>query len=302
MTNVTNVTAVIATLDRPAALDRCLDAILCGDMLPAEVIIVDQSQHNATQAVVEQRCESRVSIVYMRRRQRNASASRNAAIAHASSPIVAVTDDDCLPERTWIAVINQTFTAPGAPDAMTGRVLALGPDEPGLFAASLRRSNRRDEFAGKVLPWVVGTGGNFAVKRAWFDRIGGYDERLGPGSHGKASEDIDLFYRLLCAGAHIRYEPDAVIYHERQSKTRRLASRWSYGYGTGAFCGIQLRRGDVFALHIICQWLLTQGRLFVEAIGHRQWLQAYQRSLSLRGTVRGLGYGLRARAGYRSEP
>ena len=73
-----------------------------------------------------------------------------------------------------------------------------------------------------------------------------------------------------------------------------MASRWNYGYGTGAFCGIWLCRGDLFALRIIGYWLLHQCRLLVGAIRRGQWLLAYQRSLSLRGTMRGLVYGFRA--------
>jgi glycosyltransferase involved in cell wall biosynthesis len=294
MINVGNVTVIIATLDRPDALGRCLDALLSSDVLPAEVIIVDQSQDDATRSVVEQRRASMVPIIYIRRQQRNASASRNAAITRASCSVVAVTDDDCMPDRGWIAAIERTFASQTAPDAMTGRVLPLGPDEPGLYAVSVRESIKRTEFKGKVEPWVVGVGNNVAVKRAWFNCIGGYDERLGPGSHGKYADDTDLFYRLLRAGALVRYEPDALIYHERKSQGGRMATRWGYGFGIGAFCGIWLCRGDLFALHIIVHWLLLQCRLLVGAIGRRQWLQAYQRSLSLRGAVRGLVYGLRA--------
>ena len=294
MTSFANLTAAIATLDRPNALARCLDGLLAGDVLPAEVIIVDQSQNDATQFVVEQRQAGAVSLVYIRQQRRGLSASRNAAIARATCPVLAVTDDDCVPDRGWIAAIDRTFTAPTAPDAVTGRVLPLGPDVSGLHAISPRESTVRADFSGKVVPWTVGTGANFAVKREWFSRIGGgYDERLGAGSPGKAAEDADLLYRLLCAGACIRYEPDVLIYHERQSKARRLASRWSYGYGIGAFCSIWLRRGDPYALYIFSHWMLYQCRSLAGAIGCRQWMQAYQRSLSLRGTVGGVIYGLR---------
>ena len=41
---VANITAVIATLNRPLALGRCLGALLSGVQVPAEIIIVDQSE------------------------------------------------------------------------------------------------------------------------------------------------------------------------------------------------------------------------------------------------------------------
>jgi hypothetical protein len=113
------------------------------------------------------------------------------------------------------------------------------------------------------------------------------------GSPGKAAEDIDLFYRHLRAGARIRYEPDALVYHQRQSKAQRLASRWSYGYGIGAFCSLWLCRGDLYALCVLGYWIAWQSWGFAVATARRQWLETYQRWLSLRGTLGGLMYGFR---------
>ena len=287
-----NLSVAIATLDRPDVLARCLDALAAGTVLPAEVIIVDQGQTDATKAIIEER-EAAVPILYIRQQRSGLSASRNAAMARASHAIVAVTDDDCVPDREWVATIERAFASPPTPDALTGRILPLAPDKPGLFAAASRESTLRTEFHGKVLPWIIGSGGNFAVKREWVILIGGYDERLGVGSPGKAAEDMDIFYHLLQAGACIRYEPDALIYHQRKSKAQRLATRWSYGYGIGAFCTMWLRRGDLYMLRILGHWLCWQCRDFAVATGRRQWLEAYQKWLVLGGTVSGLMYGLR---------
>src|SRR5262249_59428676 len=109
---------------------------------------------------------------------------------------------------------------------------------------SSRRGTERVEFRGRPLPWLVGTGANIAVRREWASRIGGYDERLGAGTRGGAGEDLDFLYRLLRSGAHVRYEPDALVYHERQSKARRRKTRTSYGRGVGACCALWLRERD----------------------------------------------------------
>jgi GT2 family glycosyltransferase len=295
MTRVAHLSVTIATLDRPEALARCLDALLSGAVLPGEVIVVDQSRDDATKTIIERRQGGAVPIVYVRQQRRGLSASRNAALAQVSHPIVAVTDDDCVPDPGWIEVIERAFDSPTAPHALTGRVLPLGPEVPGTYAVATRESPVGTEFSAKALPWLIGSGNNFAVKRDCFARVGGCDERLGVGSPGKAAEDIDLFYRLLRAGARIRYEPDALIYHQRQSQAQRMASRWSYGYGTGAFCSMWFRRGDLYALGILGYWLCWQCRHLAVAIGRRQWLEAYQRWLSVRGTSGGLIYGLRVR-------
>ncbi len=293
MTQIVQISATIATLDRPDALVRCLDALLSGGVLPAEVIIVDQSQNDATQEVVEARRNSKVPIIYVRQARRGLSASRNFALAHVRCPVIAVTDDDCVPDPGWIAAIARTFESAPALHALTGRVLPLGPETSDTYVVAVRESLSRQEFTGKTLPWIIGGGNNFAMKRDWFERAGGCDEHLGVGSPGKAAEDMDLFYRLLRAGATIRYEPNALVYHERTSKGRRLATRWSYGFGIGAFCSLWLRRGDFYALRVLMNWLGWQSRELIVAGQHRRWPEAHQRLLSLRGTLGGLVYGLR---------
>lgn len=299
MIRVAQITVAIATMNRPDALERCLDALLRGHTLPAEIIVVDQSHDDATQPVVAQRQRDDVRIRYVRQGRRGLSASRNVALRGATCPVVAVTDDDCVADEGWVAAIERVFTQPDAPDAVTGRVLPLGPPMLGTYAVSSRTNATRRLFSGNVLPWLVGTGANVAVKRAWIERIGEYDERLGTGSSGGAGEDIDYLRRLLRAGARICYEPDVVIYHERQPKDRRLATRLSYGRGVGACCAIWLRQGDGYALRILAHWWLLRTQLMRAAVLRGHWAGMYEEVLVHVGTIRGLVYG--ARCAKRSE-
>jgi glycosyltransferase involved in cell wall biosynthesis len=293
MTGVADVTVTIATLDRPDALARCLAALLSGHRLPTEIVIVDQGQKGPAQAVVEQHRLKQVAIHYLHQARRGLSLSRNTALQCATCPIVAVTDDDCVPDPTWIANLERAFASPTKPDAVTGRVLPLGPEAPGLYMIAPREDTVRSEYRRRALPWVVGSGNNYAVKRDWYVRLRGCDERLGVGSPGQSAEDMDLFYRLLRQGACICYDPEVVVYHELQNERRRLATRWSYAYGMGAFCSLWLRQGDAYALYVLVRWLLAHTRKLATALVAREWWQVRQRSLSLRGTMGGLMYGLR---------
>jgi GT2 family glycosyltransferase len=285
-------TVAVATMNRPTALARCVTALLMGQTLPGEVIIVDQSAQTETADLVAAAGWDRVvPLTYVRQARRGLAASRNAAIAHASRPIVVFTDDDCVPDEGWLTAIVAGFDGAEKPDAVTGRVLPLGPDRPGFYAVSTRGSRVRTLYRGRSLPWAVGSGGNTAVKREWLDRVGGFDERLGAGSPGRSAEDMDVFYRLLRAGATVRYEPHAVVFHERQDGARRLASRPAYGFGMGAFCALWARRHDAYAGWMLARWCFDRSRALLTACARRRWRRVREELLMLRGAACGIAYG-----------
>lgn len=287
------ITIAISTLNRPEALASCLDSILSGERLPAEIVIVDQSRDDRTKMVVENQNSPDVELKYFHHTGRGLGAAQNIAIAHACCPVVAVTDDDCHPAPDWVARIEQAFASPSQLDGLTGRVLPLGPDEPGSYAVSSRTSTVRVDFDRDAMPWDVGSGNNFAVKREWLNRIGGNDERLGPGSPGQGAVDMDLFHRLLQAGARIRYEPDVVVYHDRTSKAGRISRRIPYGYGMGACCRMWLKEKDPQALRVLGRWSrLRMSRLW-QGIRKRHWMLVHEEVLVLAGTIGGFVNGLR---------
>lgn len=289
---LTNITVAVATLGRPEALKRCLDAILEGQVLPAELVIVDQGRTDEIQRLLAGLQIAPVSLVYVPQDRRGLSASRNAAAEASGCPAIAFTDDDCVPSPGWLAAIDRAFAADIDVSAVTGRLLPLGPEKPGTYVVSSRESAIRINFHQKTLPWFVGSGANFSIKYEALRSAGGFDERLGVGSPGKASEDMDLIYKLLRSGRKILYEPEAVIYHERQDKAYRLASRWNYGFGIGAFCTIWMLRGDLYSVYMLANWFYTRARELAGSILGRRWFETHQWWLSIAGTLRGIFYGL----------
>jgi GT2 family glycosyltransferase len=196
-----------------------------------------------------------------------------------------------VPERGWLATVEKAFASMDNLAVVTGRVLPLSPEGDKLFPVASRTSTVRREFSHKALPWIVGSGNNFAVKREWFAKIGGCDERLGPGSPGQGGVDMDLFYRLLRAGARICYEPESIVYHERQNKAGRIARRWMYGHGMAACCTIWLRQHDAYAWRVLGHWLGFRTWLLATAVWRRQWMSVYEELLVLTGSMKGLMYG-----------
>ena len=106
-----------------------------------------------------------------------------------------------------------------------------------------------------------------------------------------------MLYRLLRAGATLRYEPAAIILHERQETARRLGSRPSYGFGMGAFCALWARRYDTYAFWMLAQWCAERGRALLASFVRRRWYRVHEELLMLRGLASGFAYGLTAPRG-----
>lgn len=286
-----DMTVAIATMDRPEAIRRCVEALLAGQRLPAEIIIVDQSTADTTRDLVAASdWQTPLPIRYLRDARQGLAASRNRAIDAATCPVIVFTDDDCVPDAGWIAALAETFGETDGPDVVTGPILPLGPDEPGRYAISTRASRVRACYQGRALPWEVGSGANTAVRREWLARIEGFDERLGAGSPGRSAEDLDLLYRLLRAGAKVVYEPSAIVFHERADSARRLATRPAYGFGMGAFCALWAHRHDPYAAWMLTRWAADRVYALGTSCVRRRWRRVHEELLMLRGAASGFAH------------
>ena len=283
-------------MERPDAVRRCLRSLAAGRLPPPEVVVVDQSRDERTQAVLREAAEG-LPIVVVRQEPRGLGASQNAGVRAARGAVVAVTDDDCVVDAAWLATIARAFAETPGLGALGGRVLALPPEGDRTWPVSTRTSARRADFQGRGRPWAVGSGNNFAVRRELFLRIGGCDERLGPGSPGLGGVDMDLFYRLLRAGAHVRYDPNALVHHERQTLAERLARRPLYGHGMGAAVAFRLRERDRRAPGLLAAWLRLRIAMLGRAALRRDWAAAREEVTMLGSTARGLRHGFGTRDG-----
>lgn len=289
------VSVVISTRDRVALLERCLRSLAAGRVLPAEAVVVDQSRGDESAATVKRLDEELpFRVVYVRHEGLGLGASQNLALRHARHPVVAVTDDDCVPDANWLAVIEETL-ADEAVAGVTGRVLPLPTSDGALVPVSSRVGESRIDFGSGAAPWNVGSGNNFAVRRSQLLRVGGNDERLGPGSPGRGGVDMDLFYRLLRAGARLRYEPRSIVLHQQVTSQQRLGRRIPYGFGMGACFGIWLREGDLHALRHLGSWVALRFRRFARGIRRGDVKLIREELLVLVGTAGGLVHGTRLR-------
>jgi glycosyltransferase involved in cell wall biosynthesis len=139
----------------------------------------------------------------------------NEAIRLARSEVLAFIDDDVTVDKLWLEEIESFFQRANAHLIGQGVIrlsnLISGDQEiRGLLQRY--RTVPQLEFDNGVGDLHSLNGANFAVRCVVFDRIGLFDERLGPGASG-TSEDVDLAQRILKANMKIVYMQRAVVYH-----------------------------------------------------------------------------------------
>jgi len=287
------ITVGVATCGRPDGLARCLRALAAQSVKPGEVIVVDQAPTDQARAAVGS--SGLENVRYLEQPRLGLSASRNVALRSAGEAVLAVTDDDCEADPAWVGALAAAFDRTPKPEAVTGPVLPLGEGPPGTFAISLRQSDIPVDHSGRVIPWSVGSGGNFAARVSVLRSHEGWDERLGTGSPGQAAEDADLFYRLLKSGAVVRYDPAVIVRHEWQTRARRLATRSSYGYGVGAMCGLWLARRDPYALRMLAAYSRLHVRRLLGGLRRGDRVRTAEHVRALASVLPGVAHGLAAR-------
>ena len=251
---------VIPSRNRPDFLLAAVGSVLAGDVLPAEIVVVDQSDtpHEGLAGMgVVHGC----TVHYLHTAPRGVSRARNAGLQAATQPVVVFTDDDVLVDRAWLGALVGAVGGPESRDVATGRVLATESEVPGAFAPALVGSEEPAVYQGRLRRDVL-EAGNMAAARRVIAQLGGFDERLGPGTAFPAGEDNDMGLRLLAAGCRIHYVPGAVIHHRAWRGPREyLPLRWHYGIGQGAYYGKHLSLRDRYML----------GRL-ARLLRHHLWL------------------------------
>lgn len=287
------ISVAIATVDRPHHVERLLSSLLAGSQLPREIIVADQSAGDATHHVV-QRLDPAL-VHYTRCSLRGVSRGRNAAAASASGEYVAFLDDDGEVGPDWLAAVLAGLQQFGWPDALFGAIRApdgvVGGD---VLPVSTFEPVSTGLWTRRVHPNRLGHGGHMIVRRGTLQRLGGFDEQLGPGTPLRGAEDMDFNYRLLRSGARIASTPTFVLLHHHWRVPAAMPEHFGgYNFGHSAFCAKHLRAGDLYALGLFARQVTDDARMVASAIRRRSWLRARVAARRMVGTWSGVAAGWR---------
>jgi len=162
-----------------------------------EIIVADDAASNETRQLVERWHRDGVVVRYVAvHGNHGPAAARNQGWRAANAPIIAFTDDDCVPDSRWLQHGLAALTE--SVDAVSGRiVMPIGPHPTDYErnATGLAQA----EFA---------TANCFCRKSA-LEAVGGFDERF----TAAWREDSDLQFSLIERGCRLTSSSDAVVIH-----------------------------------------------------------------------------------------
>lgn len=137
---------------------------------------------------------------------------RNIGIKNSKGSRIIFIDANCIPKKDWY--VNLINMADKNEQIVAGKVNPINKK-------SVNNINNHSTKVGKYLtecPTI-----NLLIDKKVFDKIGFFDENLEFGS------DIDFSWRAIDAGFKIRYEKDAIVFHDWGDFSEEI--RRSYRYG-----------------------------------------------------------------------
>jgi glycosyltransferase involved in cell wall biosynthesis len=192
---------VIPTYKRPELLMRCLHALMeqYFDNKEYEIIVVSDGPDELAKHIMSVWAETYpVQVHYIALpNKKGPAAARNAGWRIASAPLIAFTDDDCMPDHQWLQNIWKAWQQEKE-IAYTGRIIVPLSSRPTDF----ERNTAQLENAEFVTA-------NCICTRAALEKINGFDERF----EAAWREDSDLAFRLMLAQIPIQHLPRVIVIH-----------------------------------------------------------------------------------------
>ncbi len=262
----------VATIvkDREDHLRHLVEGLTRQTIPPAELVVVDMGSATPVQVAA---CGFPVHVLRLDGPGLPLARARNLAARSAGRERLLFLDVDCIPAAGLIEAMGGALDAEDAlisADVRYLRPRAVGPDwsEAQLLARSTRNPARRFPETGLLrednygLFWSLA----FAVTRARFESVGGFDERF----TGYGAEDTDFAFRMRDAGVPLYMAGGVGAFHQYHSicspplqhfvdiiaNARRFYERWGVLPMTGwlnAFAERGLIECDGAAIRVIRQ-------------------------------------------------
>jgi GT2 family glycosyltransferase len=222
---------LVCTRGRGALVRECLAAVKAA-LGPADELLVVEAETAEAQSLVERLKDDRCG--WLSAPSPGKSRQLNYGIRAARGELVLITDDDCVVPPDWIDAMAAPFAEPDVG-------IAFGPVD-GLTQLPGSAPVRLRSGPAPAHAWAFSHGAAMAVRRAAAFDVGGFDERIGPGTpvHG---EEADLLLRMESAGWQCWVLDSPPVRHlEWRTEEQDRHNLLVYERGGGAWVGAAVRR------------------------------------------------------------
>lgn len=223
------VSIIVATFSRPHQLARCLSALSLLDYPTDsfEVIVVDDGSPMPLDHALKS-FASDAPIRLIRQSNAGPAAARNRGAMDAQGEYLAITDDDCIPNKDWLSKFADC--ALRSPDHGFGGHIG------NLLTSNVYSTSSQlliDYLYEYYQPGKEGrffASNNIFLPAKHFKAIGGFDSSF----PNAAAEDRDFCARWIAAGFELTYCADAIVMHAHQMNLAAYV-RQHFLYGRGAY-------------------------------------------------------------------
>src|SRR5262245_27954002 len=180
------ISAIVPTCERPVLLRRALESIVAQELVPVEIIVVDDSGNENSTRPQLSFCDFGCLRIIANSHRKGPSGARNSGADVATGDLLAFLDDDDEWLPPYLCEVHRLFESNLLDVACTDLLCRFedGIDRAGKSAPEkLQAENFLTRNPGLV-------GSNLIIRTATFLDIGGFDESL------LAAEDMDFGVRL----------------------------------------------------------------------------------------------------------
>ncbi|AWI75268.1 glycosyl transferase [Parazoarcus communis] len=225
------ISLVVATMDRPDLLRRLLDSLVIQTRLPDQVILVDQSRDDLSEAVAAEFSE-RLNLLVLRAPPRGAPAARNIGLRHVDGDVIGFPDDDCWYPVGAVERVHGEFSKDDHLDIFSG----MSFNEKGVPSQGRWATVR--QTIDRYSAWVTQTQYTTFYRKAVFEKVGNFREELGTGAGTLwgSGEETEFMIRSVDRGCHAVYDPSFYIHHPEplsQFDAKTFSRGRSYNMGFG---------------------------------------------------------------------
>ena len=241
------VSVVIPTLNRINDIKECISALEKQDLPKKkfEIIVVGNGSIDGSKEFLKEKADEG-RIRFLEEKKKGPGAARNLGVNKSRARFIAFTDDDCLPEPSWLSELLNAFPEDRKCAAVGGPVVTAHKKNIISRYCDYCRACIGLDFKGRAIH--LSTMNSLYRRSALLD-VGIFDERV------IGVEDIHLSQKIIRKGYYLKNLGKGTVFHKDPKDLGTLYRRaWLQGKGIAIVAkmqGVKLEKGRITAVREI---------------------------------------------------